>query len=566
MTNSGLNWQDGINTQLLRRLIRPLAQPGTIEMSISQGIIERSDRFLNRLPLLSQQMQRWGNFNTESSESIPIVYAKPIARQSGERLVSPKSTINNLSTSAEMPLQAKMTSSETAPQPTTPELSSTNQFTTQESVLPTGSRSPITTNLSTEMPLQAKMASSETASQPATELSSTNQLIAQESVLPTGSRSPITTNLSTEMPLQAKMASSETVSQPTTELSSTNQLIAQESVLPTGSRAPIPTNLSTEMPLQAKMASSETGSQPSGVELSLQPQLNSIDSIQPSNYPIVSPQVMDNDLSPKGEMPLARDIWLDLDRQLPIVPSKPQNSSFSFPVVNPLNTAIFPKAENSTLKKSASSQQLEFDWQFPRANPPIVDGEVPELVTNLIDEQSHEAKINFENSVLPVVKNGENITRSIPVVSPHVKSLSQAWERDFERFRSSNQVIDFSLSKMPTVDSYESREEKSDRPFYFPQSLPIVTPIKSRESAQSSPLLLANQRSFANHSIEPEKKAIAPPSSPPKIIASAAPPTETAISSLPTSAKVDIDAIAVQVERKLMRRLVIESERRGKTR
>jgi hypothetical protein len=384
MINSRLNWQDGINTQLLRRLIRPLAQPGTIEMSISQGIIERSDRFLNRLPLLSQQMQRWGNFNTESSESVPIVYAQPIARQSGERLVSSKSSINNLSTSGEMPLQAKTASSETAPQLTTPELSSTNQFTTQESALPT--------------------------------------------VL----QLPITTNSSTEMPWQAKMASSETAPQPTTELSSTNQFTAQESVLPVVSPLPIPTNLSTEMPLQAKMAFSETSSQPSGIELSPQPQLNSIDRIQPSNYPIVSPQVMDNDLSPKGEMPLARDIWRDLDRQLPIVPSQPQNSSFSLPVVNPLNTAIFPKAENSTLKKSASSQQLEFDWQFPGANPPIVDGEVPEFVTNSTNEQSHEAKINFENSVLSGVKNGEKITRSIPVVSPHPKSLSQAWERDFE--------------------------------------------------------------------------------------------------------------------------------------
>jgi hypothetical protein len=517
MTNSGLNWQDGINTRLLRRLIRPLAQPGMIEMSISQGIIERSDRFLNRLPLLSQQMQRWGNFSTESSESIPIVYAQPISQQTGENLVSPKSTIKNLSTSG-------------------------------------------------EMPLQAKMASSETVSQPTTELSSTNQFTAQESVLPIVSPLPITTNLSTEMPWQAKMASSETAPQPTTELSSTNQFTVQESVLPVVSPLPIPTNLSTEMPLQAKMAFSETSSQPSGVELSPQPQLNSINRIQPSNAPIVSPQVIDNDLSPKGEMPLARDIGRDLDRQLPIVPSQPQNSSGSLPVVNPLNTAIFPKAENSTFKKSASSQQREFDWQFPRVNPPIVDAEVPELVTNSINEQSNQAKINFENPVLPGVKNGEKITRSIPVVSPHPKSLSQAWEKDFERFPGSNQVMDFSLSKMPSVDSDELKEEKSDRPFYSSQSLPIVTPIKYRESAQSSPLPLANQRSFANHSIEAEKKAIAPPSSPPKIIASAAPPTETAISSLPTSAKVDIDAIAVQVERKLMRRLVIESERRGKTR
>ena len=49
------------------------------KMAMGQRIINRCDRFLNRLPLLTQQMQRWGNTNSLSSESIPIVYAQPVS-------------------------------------------------------------------------------------------------------------------------------------------------------------------------------------------------------------------------------------------------------------------------------------------------------------------------------------------------------------------------------------------------------------------------------------------------------------------------------------------------------
>jgi hypothetical protein len=42
-------------------------------------MLERSDRFRNRLPLLTQQLQRWGQTATLEVEQVPIVYAQPIS-------------------------------------------------------------------------------------------------------------------------------------------------------------------------------------------------------------------------------------------------------------------------------------------------------------------------------------------------------------------------------------------------------------------------------------------------------------------------------------------------------
>ena len=79
MANVSSNWQDSLDRGLVNRLTRPLRQPGMMKMAMSQRIINRCDRFLNRLPLLSQQIQRWGNTKTLSSDSVPIVYAQPIS-------------------------------------------------------------------------------------------------------------------------------------------------------------------------------------------------------------------------------------------------------------------------------------------------------------------------------------------------------------------------------------------------------------------------------------------------------------------------------------------------------
>jgi hypothetical protein len=66
MENSSLNWQDSLNPRLLQRLVLLGQQPGIIKQDIGQKIIARCDRFLNRLPLLSQYLQRWQGLNEMS--------------------------------------------------------------------------------------------------------------------------------------------------------------------------------------------------------------------------------------------------------------------------------------------------------------------------------------------------------------------------------------------------------------------------------------------------------------------------------------------------------------------
>ena len=93
MADVSSNWQDSLNTGLVNRLNRPLNQPGMMKMSMSQRIINRCDRLLNRLPLLGQQMQRWGNVNTAVSQDVPIVYAQPISASNQSSLESTEQNV-----------------------------------------------------------------------------------------------------------------------------------------------------------------------------------------------------------------------------------------------------------------------------------------------------------------------------------------------------------------------------------------------------------------------------------------------------------------------------------------
>ncbi|WP_434686779.1 hypothetical protein [Pseudanabaena minima] len=190
MANTLSNWQDAINSQLLGRLVLPLTQAGVTKRDMSQKIINRSDRFLNRLPLLSQQMQRWGNLNTLSSETVPIVYAQNYAQNNAQnigsavessnrvdQLVSPQITSHNLSNSqsSEMPLRAKFANSAGLVEATSPisdrpstksisdsrgEFPEPQAFASEHPMVAPEAIAPASSTIG-EMTLQAKFASSE---------------------------------------------------------------------------------------------------------------------------------------------------------------------------------------------------------------------------------------------------------------------------------------------------------------------------------------------------------------------------------------------------------------------
>jgi len=113
MENSSLNWQDSLNSQLLQRLVLLGQQPGIIKQDIGQKIIDRCDRFLNLLPLLSQYLQRWQGLNEMSVDSVPIVYALPALRESENNEIFTVNEVNNLASNTEKTIQTKTESSQT---------------------------------------------------------------------------------------------------------------------------------------------------------------------------------------------------------------------------------------------------------------------------------------------------------------------------------------------------------------------------------------------------------------------------------------------------------------------
>jgi hypothetical protein len=112
MENSSLNWQDSLNPQLLQRLVLLGQEPGIIKQNIGQKIINRCDRFLNRLPLLSQYLQRWQGVNEMSVNSIPIVYALPRLQESENTERMTVNQVNYLASNTEKTIETKVESSQ----------------------------------------------------------------------------------------------------------------------------------------------------------------------------------------------------------------------------------------------------------------------------------------------------------------------------------------------------------------------------------------------------------------------------------------------------------------------
>jgi hypothetical protein len=75
------HWQDALEPQFVQRLTRPLWRPGITNNQLATRILGRAENFHNRLPLLTQQKQRWGRNSTLQVEPVPIVYAQPISAE-----------------------------------------------------------------------------------------------------------------------------------------------------------------------------------------------------------------------------------------------------------------------------------------------------------------------------------------------------------------------------------------------------------------------------------------------------------------------------------------------------
>ncbi|MDJ0800364.1 MAG: hypothetical protein QNJ51_26745 [Calothrix sp. MO_167.B12] len=273
MTDVSSNWKDSLNTGLVNRLNRPLNQPGMIKMAMSSRIINRCDRLLNRLPLLSQQMQRWGNVNTAVSKDVPIVYAQPISASNQSSL---ESTEQNVQRTVPV-IQRK----EKPIDNVTSSLSLENQI-----------------NQTSISPSQIPVVSSQAISEQITE---TGEIPLQSNIKNENNSVPL---------IQRKLDNSQS-----STIQSVDNIKNSENITPV---------------------------------LGLESQNNQINqtSVSSSQIPVVSSQVISEQLRETGEMPLLQD-FISSSQQLPIVQIKQQNSNLSsshlpvashLPVTNPLNT------------------------------------------------------------------------------------------------------------------------------------------------------------------------------------------------------------------------------------
>ncbi|ODG98623.1 hypothetical protein A4S05_08220 [Nostoc sp. KVJ20] len=467
------NWQDSLDEGLVNRLHRPLRQPGMMKMAMSQRIINRCDRFLNRLPLLNQQMQRWGNTNTLSSEPIPIVYAQPVSlakeQEVENRVHNSLPTVSQVEPSSNI-IQRKIDSSESLP---------------------------------------IRTVTNTTPVQNITDLSSSN--FTDET----------TQSLTFETPINKTPISS--------------------------SEVPVisPQTIAEQLPKIAEMALIDlTNSQtslPNSAESNLNhPSQLNVDttSISSLKIPIVSPQSIAEKLPQTAEMLSSQEFTSLPDVTLPIIQAKlniDSRTQRSLPIVNDLNNlADKQQTQAENYGDNISSVKHEkLISQISSKQLPIVTAQPLTTQVNL-NQQKISSAINS-----PTFQNQPATTLNTQFITISNSQINQNNHKQ-------------NISPLPVV-SVTSPSNLSLQPESLPLKIAKTTPSSKSDSQQSN---LPNRNSISNTDS----------SSPPRSFASPVSPTETSVSPIATQSNIDVDAIASQVERKLMRRLVIESERRGKNR
>lgn len=449
MENSSLNWQDSLNPQLLQRLVLLGQQPGIIKQDIGQKIIDRCDRFLNRLPLLSQYLQRWQGLNQMSVDSVPIVYALPALRESENNQTLTINQTNNLASNTQQTIQTK---TESSPTPS----AASNYFTEKR------------------------------------EPNIVNPIVIQPSTV--NEIAP-----AIEMPLVTNSESLEA--------------IATSSTMITG-----------------KFKSETSDS------------INKKNSISLTQHQTVHPlAIIDNFLSSNQTYSLINNSFKNED-PLPSGKIIDRNSNFSdrkYLIVNPLLQENFSKllSENKSIQErplslpiSSTNSSLINDYENTKQtlNPSLKEPITEEFLGDSIILAQRKIK-------LPVVKTShqypsENIQNQLPIPP-------------------------FSSSKMPRINV----KTIGDRPAI---STPLPLASRSPSLSSSANFDVPRRTAGSSTSLSPQQIPEVP-----KVFAASSPPTETRISPIQTTPpKVNLEAIADQVERKIMRRLVIESERRGQKR
>ncbi|MBE8986493.1 hypothetical protein [Nostoc sp. LEGE 12450] len=508
------NWQNSLDEGLVNRLHRPLHQPGMMKMAMGQRIINRCDRFLNRLPLLTQQMQRWSNTNSLSSESIPIVYAQPISlakeQEVENRVHNYLPTVSQVEPSANI-IQRKLDYSQSLATKTV-----NNTIPVQN--ITEFSNSDVADKTTQSLTLETQI----------------NKTSISSSEVPVVSAKPI----AEQLPKIAEMTLADSTNSQTSPLNSAESNLNHPSqpILDTtsifSSEIPVvsPQPIAEQLPKTAEMTLADLiGSQaslPNSAESNLNHPSQAIldnTSIFSSEISVVSPQPIAEQSPDTREIPSSQEFTSFPDTTLPIIQAKLQNYSRpqpSLPIVNNLNNLADQQMQADNYAGNLSlikreSQQL-----------PIVTAQPLNPQANLPQQE-----ISFAINSLSSQNQSEKFLNTQPITV----STSQINQTNHKQNISSLPLVSVTSTSNPSLKA---------------QSLPLpgakTTPSSRSNSQQSN---LSNRNLISNIDS----------SSPPITFASP-------VSPIANQSNIDVDAIASQVERKLMRRLVIESERRGKNR
>ncbi|WP_445626958.1 hypothetical protein [Nostoc sp. DSM 114167] len=498
------NWEDSLDEGLVNRLYRPLNQPGMMKMAMSQRIINRCDRFLNRLPLLTQQMQRWGNTNSLSSESIPIVYAQPVSLAQDQKV---EKRVHNLPTVSQVEPSANIIQRKLDP-----------------------SQSLATKTVNNTIPVQniTEFSNSDVADETAKSLTletQSNKTSISSSEVPVVSAKPIAEQLPKIAEMTLGNSTDSQTSPPNSAESNPNHpsqpIVDVDSIFSPKIPVVLSQSITEQLPKTAEMTLADLtdlqASSPNSAESNLnhpsQPIID-VASIISSEIPVVLPQPIAEQSPNTGEIESSQEFTSFTDTTLPIIQAKLQNysrSRSSLPIVNDLNNL-------------ADQQQTQAD----------------NYAGNL-------SSIKHQSKQLPIVTAQANLTQQ--EISFAINSVSYQ-----------NQPATLVNTQPVTVSTSQNNQTNHKQNI---SSLPLVSVTSaSNPSLKAQSLLLPgakNTSSSKSNSQQSNRNSISNTDSLSPPITFASP-----VSPIATQSNIDVDAIASQVERKLMRRLVVESERRGK--
>ncbi|MDH6086958.1 hypothetical protein [Umezakia ovalisporum] len=508
MTSTNLpTWQRHLNPKLVKRFNSLLTKPGVVNIRMGRNIIERSPDILHRLPLLAQQMQRWSTTINLKSEPTPIIYIQNQyhKNKAAEAINSSLSSSDIIQINQQLPVvKAKaMTVRETAGE--NQRSQSTPLVLQPDNSLP---------NLDTNISTQSQSLRTDFF------LNQTQKLI---------SSNPIKENSDvSEIPIQSKL---DTTSSPSTSL----PVVQPENSLPNQSLQDTPlvnlvnpnsflggTTPTSQIPIQSKLDTTSSHS---------------------ISLPVVQPE---NSLPNQSlqDIPLVNLVNPNSSPQIPIQSKLDTTSSpsISLPVVQP---------ENSLPNQSLQDIPLVNEIPQPRLTEPLLD---------LVKKNNHIYPIvESLSSVINFEKNSSNLTR---LIKPKLENR--------------NTVVVYARTKKPEIVKVNSEP-------YLPQLEPLIwsnypiakqkgNNLNAEQLNHQTGLMSTADRSTSSHQLPnpisnsiPVNQTInishsSVNSHPPPINQS----QKTSLEGVSIPPHINVDDLIEKVERRIMRRLVIESERRGK--